>query len=236
MKEVIFIKILKLLFEKGKKEPKFMRFMANIYNICSFTKKKIKGKGNYIDKRFAFLRKNRITINGSNNQIILGNGARLINCNIYIYGNNNVLFIDDGCYCINSEFYFEDEFCRIEMGCKTSSLGVHFAATEPNSKIKIGEKCLFSSDIEIRTGDSHSIIDTNTNKRINYAKDVNIEDHVWIGAHARILKGSKISKNSVVANSAVVTKEFDKGNCIIGGFPAKIIGENINWKNERIYE
>lgn len=230
------INLLRTLFEKGKKDPKFMRCTATMYNCFSFTKRKIKGKNNKIDKKFAFLRNNKITICGSNNKIIFGLGTRLINCSIYIYGNNNSLTIGDNCYCLNSEFYFEDCNCEIDIGYKTNALGVHFAVTEPHSRIIVGEDCLFSSDVEIRTGDSHSIINITTNKRINYAKNVIIENHVWVGAHSRLLKGCKISKNSVIANSAIVTKEFNNTNCIIGGFPAKVIKENVNWLNDRIYD
>ncbi|MHC1682801.1 MAG: hypothetical protein AB6733_07625 [Clostridiaceae bacterium] len=232
--EVVIISLLKKVFNIGKKKPKLMQFIAYLYNCFSFTKTKIKGKNNKIIKKTAFLKNNKVTIYGDNNRIEFESGTRIKNCSIYICGNNHNLIIKEDCNCLNSEFYFEDYNCQINIGFNTSVLGVHFAVTERNSKIIIGENCTFSRDIEIRTGDSHSIIDVSTNKRINYAKNVIIEDHVWIGAHSRLLKGSKISKNSVVANSAVVTKEFSTPNCIIGGFPAKVIKENINWLNERI--
>jgi len=233
---VDFIKIVKKLFQIGKKNTRIMYCMATIYNMFSFTKRKIKGKNNIISKKTAFFRNNKITICGSNNKLCFGIGTRLINCNIYIYGDNNILEIGDNCYCENSEFYYEDYDCKIDIGYKTNTLGVHFAVTEPHSKIIVGKECLFSSDVEIRTGDSHSIINIVTNKRTNYAKNVIIENHVWVGAHSRLLKGCKISRDSIVANSAIVTKEFNSSNCIIGGFPAKLIKENVNWINERIYD
>lgn len=227
---------LRKIFNTGKEHPEFMALIAMVYNVFSFTRIRIKGRKNIIDKKYSFLRKNKITIIGSNNKITFGLGTRLYNCKIYICGENNRLFIGDNCYCSNSTFYFEDYSCEIRLGNKTRPLGVDFAATEPNSKILVGDDCLFSSDVDIRTGDSHSIIDRNTNRRINYAKNVTIGNHVWVGAHARILKGSSISDDSVVANSAVVTKEFKQLHCIIGGVPAKILKENIHWENERIYE
>ena len=51
-----------------------------------------------------------------------------------------------------------------------------------------------------------------------------IQDHSWIGTGAIILPGITISKYSIVAAGAVVTKNFPKLS-IIGGVPAKIIGE-----------
>ncbi|MBP2659028.1 MAG: hypothetical protein H6Q69_2060 [Firmicutes bacterium] len=44
---------------------------------------------------------------------------------------------------------------------------------------------MFSHDVHIRNGDSHSIIDLQTKKRINFSKDIIIGDHVWIAAYAK---------------------------------------------------
>lgn len=56
---------------------------------------------------------------------------------------------------------------------------------------------------------------------------VEIGDYVFIGPRAIILPGVKIGKGAVVAAGAVVTsdvKEFE----IVGGVPAKVIGERKN--------
>ncbi len=94
---------------------------------------------------------------------------------------------------------------------------------------------MFAYDIDVRTGDSHSIISRTNNERINYAKDVVIDDHVWIGAHCIILKGSFISEDSVVATGSVVTQRFEEKGIIIGGNPAKKIKDQISWDRERTY-
>jgi acetyltransferase-like isoleucine patch superfamily enzyme len=57
-------------------------------------------------------------------------------------------------------------------------------------------------------GDSHSILDGDTGKRFNYAEDVLIADHVWIGAGCAILKGALISSETVVGTGSVVTGKF----------------------------
>nr|WP_288788550.1 DapH/DapD/GlmU-related protein [uncultured Fibrobacter sp.] len=53
---------------------------------------------------------------------------------------------------------------------------------------------------------------------------VKIGNRVWIGNNATILKGTEIGENSVVAAGAVVSGKFP-ANVILGGVPAKIIGE-----------
>lgn len=53
---------------------------------------------------------------------------------------------------------------------------------------------------------------------------VEIGDYVFIGPRAIILPGVKIGKGAVVAAGAVVTKDVPEF-AIVGGVPAKIIGE-----------
>jgi acetyltransferase-like isoleucine patch superfamily enzyme len=107
------------------------------------------------------------------------------------------------------------------------------AAVEGKS-ICIGSGCLFSYDIEIRTSDSHSIIDKTTSERLNYAQDVVIGDNVWVCAHARILKGAYVAAHSIIGNSSIVGSSCKDPYSIYAGIPAKKIKENINWITHRI--
>jgi acetyltransferase-like isoleucine patch superfamily enzyme len=63
-------------------------------------------------------------------------------------------------------------------------------------------------------------------KRINYARDINIGKHVWIGAYVNILKGVTIGDNSIIGIRSIVTKNIPQ-NCIALGVPAKVIRENV---------
>src|ERR1035437_5033053 len=56
---------------------------------------------------------------------------------------------------------------------------------------------------------------------------VQIGDYVFIGPRAIILPGVKIGKGAVIAAGAVVTKDVSDF-AIVGGVPAKIIGERKN--------
>jgi acetyltransferase-like isoleucine patch superfamily enzyme len=57
-----------------------------------------------------------------------------------------------------------------------------------------------------------------------YSKPVVIKDNVFIGANAMIVKECTIGNNVVIAAGSVVTKDIPD-NWIVGGVPAKKIGE-----------
>lgn len=59
---------------------------------------------------------------------------------------------------------------------------------------------------------------------------IEIRDDVWIGSGVKILKGVKIGAGNVIAANSLVTKSFPESNVLIGGNPAKIIRQDINWK------
>jgi len=57
--------------------------------------------------------------------------------------------------------------------------------------------------------------------------DVLIEDYVWIASRCTILPGVSIGRGAVVASGAIVTKDVPP-MAIVGGIPAKIIGQRTS--------
>lgn len=218
---------------------KYVKLLLNRTNpLTIIPKKVVKGKNNIfnIDKS-CVLSNCTIDIVGNNNKIEINKSAILNNVKFYIRGDNNKIKIGEKVrFNRGGSIWIEDYGCEATIGEKTTFEETHLAVTEPNSKIVIGKDCMFAYNIDIRTGDSHSIVDSFTNERINYAKNVFIDNHVWVASHVSILKGVHISDNSVVATRAVVTKSFNDCNILIGGMPAKQIKENINWDRQRIYK
>lgn len=214
-----------------KKNESLMCVMSFIYSLFSILS--IKGRyGNKIILKAAFLKKTKIGIVGKNNTIRIHPENRLYNCLLHISGNNCEIVIGRHCVLSNIELWIEDDGGKIEIGYRTTMEGGHIAATEGQSII-IGEDCMFSHRIEIRNGDSHAILNKNTNERINHAKPVVIGNHVWLGADVKVLKGSFVADNSIVAAAAIVTGICDDSNTIYGGIPARKIKEGISWTRER---
>lgn len=135
--------------------------------------------------------------------------------------------IENDCVLQNVDIWISDGSV-IEIGHNTHFTGnIHIACIE-GKKVHIGERCLFSNQITLRTGDSHSILDQNGH-RINQAEDIWIGDHVWIGQQVTLLKGARIEKDCVIGTKALVTGKKFRSNVILAGIPAKVIKEDISW-------
>ncbi|GGW40864.1 acyltransferase [Arenibacter certesii] len=197
-------------------------------------KKAVSGKGNKI-KNNGILLNVKFDIIGNHNCINIEHGAILSGITIYMRGDNHTLSIGKNCQFNGGSVWFEDHHCTLEIGNNSTIESAHIAVTEPNKKIIIGEDCMFSSHIEFRTGDSHSILDNTTRQRINYAENIQIGNHVWIGAHSIILKGVTIGNNCIIGTSSLVTNNIPD-NSIGAGVPAKVVKNNIDWVRERLYE
>lgn len=228
-------KALKTIWRLTKINPNIRHLLSFIYRFFNRNKRKIRGKKNCIIVEGAFLKKVKFDVAGDNNHIIIKPGARISNTLFHIRGCGHRIEVKAECVYHGGNFWVEDAGCVITIGEKTYVENVDLIATEPNSAIHIGEGCMLGSDLDIRTGDSHSIIDIMTKKRINYAKDVNIADRVWICSHVRILKGVTIGENSIIGVGSVVTKTIP-ANCIAAGNPAKVLRTGIAWCAERTYE
>lgn len=84
----------------------------------------------------------------------------------------------------------------------------------------IGDNVNLSREVCIYTA-SH---DVNSKDFSSFTNPVVIEDYVWICTRAIILPNVKIGKGAVIGAGAVVTKDVPP-YAIVGGVPAKIIGE-----------
>ncbi len=103
------------------------------------------------------------------------------------------------------------------------------ATFDGRDKLMIGDHVAIASEVMIYNSE-HNIEDENFKAIV---APVRIEDYVFIGPRAIILPGVTIGKGAVVGAGAVVTKDIPP-YAIVGGVPAKVIGErknkNLNYK------
>ncbi len=92
-------------------------------------------------------------------------------------------------------------------------------------EITIGNGVRIGRDVSIRDWNgSHVII----NDHYRNHAPVHIGDRVWLCTGCTIMPGVTIGEGSVVAANATVTKDVP-AHSLVGGSPAKVIKENIEW-------
>lgn len=171
---------------------------------------------------------------GAGNTVIIGDYARLKNCRFHIEGTGNTVIIGNWCFCDHADFWIEDDGNTISLGEHTALCGdIQLAAMEGTS-ITIGADCLFSSPVRLRTGDSHSLLDQETGRRLNPSRSITIGKHVWVGTQATILKGAQIPDGCVVGACSLLTGNYSTPNAVLAGVPARELRQNVSWTQERI--
>jgi acetyltransferase-like isoleucine patch superfamily enzyme len=155
----------------------------------------------------------RITlhVSGSRNIALMGSSAlwqsRLM---VAFKGNDNLFFIGDRC-AVND---------------------AHATLTCDGCCIVIGDNCMLSSGVTIRTHDEHGIVDMRTGEWLNPPKNVIVEPHVWIGSGATVRMGTKIGFGSIVGERSVVTRDVERYTAV-AGVPARMIRRDISWCTHR---
>ncbi len=143
------------------------------------------------------------TINVNRNAVIEAFNARILNgCKITVKDN-----------------------ARLEIGKDTFiNMNCNICCCE---KVSIGSDVGIAEDVIIRDSDEHDILIDGHKK----TKPVKIGNHVWIGMRSIILKGVTIGDGAIIAAGSVVTKDIP-ANTIAGGVPARVIRDNVMWKDK----
>ena len=114
--------------------------------------------------------------------------------------------------------------------------GYCFALQEYTS-VTIGNDCMFSYDIDMRTNDGHSIFDIKTGKNINSTYEISksrsivIGNHVWVGMRSIVLYHTEIGDGSIIGANSLVKNRIPN-NCIAVGSPAKVVKTDVAWGRE----
>lgn len=148
--------------------------------------------------------------------------------------NHGYIRIDDGAKVTFSGKATIGRGCDFLIGKRSQVIfGDNFSAgnnfyISSNEGVAFGDNVLLGWNVSVRDSDGHTIIEDGIEKP--NCKKIVVGNHVWIGSDSTIFKGVELLDDSVVASHAIVTKSFHKKNALIGGFPASIIKENINWR------
>ena len=172
----------------------------------------------------------KISFRGEKNHIYIGLGSDVENFTFTIRGAENKIYIGANTHLIG-KVNIRGKQSAFKVGDSTTFQSVSAYLSEGCS-VFIGEDCMFSARIEIRTSDSHTIFDQNTLKRINKPGDITIGNHVWVGKDVIISKNVHVASNIVIGVKSFVNKDALEEGCIYAGSPAKVVKRNIGWCRE----
>ncbi|MGP5389467.1 acyltransferase [Glutamicibacter arilaitensis] len=190
-------------------------------------------RGNVIDYSGRPISGIQIHFSGSNNRLILDSEVKLTRSTVFRFDcNNATIRIGKGLHGF-AGFLRVGEDSSIVIGDHvTTTSRVTITAVE-GAIVSLGDDCMISGDVQIRSDDEHPIFDIHTGDRVNNASSINIGNHTWLGWGARILGGSTIGEGSVVGLSSVVTGSFPN-NCVVAGVPARIKRKDIAWERDHL--
>ena len=191
------------------------------------------GKAHIVVKGSARLKKD---IEGKDHSVLVSEGCFLEDAVIRIRGERNSLVFGEKCMVgPGCSFWMEGNDISVVVGAGTTfTRNVQINAQEDGSHIEIGEDCMFSNHIIVRTSDSHPIYSLETGARLNPPQDVKIGDHVWIAPDVKIMKGACIGSGSVIGSNTMVSGEVPE-NVLAVGYPAKVVKEKIRWSREELF-
>ena len=153
---------------------------------------------------------------GLGKNVIIDKGAKLLRYPRNINIGNDVI-LKQGCHICP---------CRVEskvsIGDRTT-IGF-YTLIYATDNISVGQDCMIAPFVYLVDSDHGLKRHELMNRQSNNTAAIRIGSDVWIGAHVVILKGVEIENGAIVAAGSVV-KENVPGHVIVGGVPAKILGE-----------
>lgn len=171
--------------------------------------------------------RNKVRCQSGNIIEILGK-VRIRKCQIHIKGTGNKLVLHPGVNLKNTIIEIDGTDCELSIGrdCVIGE-GCYLSCRERKIRLSIGDRCMFSRNVRIMTSDGHDILQDGI--RTNLARDIIIGSRVWLADGVTILKGVDVGDGSVVGIGSLLTASMPS-NSISVGVPAKIIKENVSWR------
>lgn len=194
--------------------------------------RRLRGNGHRFEYHDSLLHHCTIELFGSGNSVEILPGARLWDVTIRLVGENLTVRIGEQCRLHGGHYILEDKGSSLHIG-HSCTLYTPMCVVNEGGSIRIGNDSMVAYGTDLRNSDGHSILDGATRQRINPAKNIVLQDHVWIGAQCQILKGVIVGSRAIVAARSVVTKDVQPGT-LVAGVPTRLIRENVDWDGRRL--
>lgn len=188
----------------------------------------------YVNPEKSVLKNSKVNFKGENNILFVEDGVTLENSTISFSGNNCVVYLSSSnkVYYLSIDVY---QSSAVFFGHNSYFNGAVHAIASEGQNIIVGNDCLFSFGIWIRTADPHLVYSVETHKRLNYSKSVFVGDHVWIGQNALVLKGCCFGSGSILGGGAVASNKLVPSNTSFAGNPAKLVGRGVFYDGKCVH-
>lgn len=170
--------------------------------------------------------KGGISFVGSGARLVIGTNVSFNNVRLHLESNSLIII---GNSCEIEGAVITDENCSIFIGEHSQIVGPARLYASEERRIIIGKRCVIHA-ARFRTSDSHSVIDLDSQTRINKAADIVVQDEVFVDRHCHFYKGSNVGAGSYIAIGSIVTRKF-ANNSYIEGRPAAVVHHHITWRS-----
>lgn len=224
-----------------KGENNYIKISDNTPNniIPKSLKFKINGSNNKIiieyDEKEQYSKDLLIKISGNNNTIFIKN-CSFTNSAINMNGDNNKFSLGQAFKNINGAKFTLGRGATVEIGtnCEIGNNNLSIIANgdyKTKHKIVIGDGTHIAKEALIRNSNGECLIDPVTKNVLpnSEPQDIIIGKDCWITSRCTILKGAVLPDKTIVAACSLVNKPFEKSHTLIGGTPARVLKENVDW-------
>jgi len=178
-----------------------------------------------------------VLFSGKNNLLRIAEGVSLKHVRFMFHGDNGV--IDIGGTRQGQKMTFiglvrVGHSSTVQVGSDFSCSDWVFLTAVEGSTLVIGDDCMFSRGVQVRTHDTHGIYDVVTKKRVNTSESIYIGSHVWLAERVSVLGGSRIEDGSVIGIDSLVTGHIPN-NAVAVGRPARVVRRNVAWERHSVY-
>lgn len=175
----------------------------------------------------------RIAPGGRGNVIIYGAGSRAVGRHAMGGQNNVVIFAEHNPLAMPVNVHAFGTATLTFMGSRTRTNHVNLINEGDGTRLVIGEDCMLSHGITLRTADEHAMVDLETGRHLNPSADIDLEPYVWLCPEVHVQKGVRIGFGSVIAARSLVTEDVPRFT-LAGGIPARILRQRVSWHVEAV--
>lgn len=172
---------------------------------------------------------------GERNFVVIAPGVRLRRVQIVVRGTGNLVYIGPEARLHNLVLKTVGDDNTIAIGRDVTVESGSFLCERVGRSLLVGDDCMVSNGVVVRTSDHHGIFDRGTGERLNPPADVVVGPHVWLGNGCRVNKGSRIGAGAVIGQSAIASGTVEE-NSIYAGVPARKLRGDIVWSRTESVE